>query len=131
MRALPAVIASLVCLLGAASGQPANWGPVIDIAGRFWGARDEAMKGAEAAPEGDPRYYLLPGKIKLHVSDGCVYWTGRFGHAWWETSGEVIYGNYTALSSIYAGLLSGEVKVKQWPEPYRSRMAVAVRPALA
>ena len=132
MRRLILALTAALCLAGAAAAHPVNWGPVIDKAARYWVALDEANRLSQQAKEGDPRYYLFSGKnLQLHVSKECVYWTAKYGHARWESSGEVIYGTYSALSSIYAALLSGEAHVKDWPEPYRSRMATAVTTALA
>ncbi|MEO2241939.1 MAG: prenyltransferase/squalene oxidase repeat-containing protein [Euryarchaeota archaeon] len=132
MRRLIPALAALLCLAGAATAHPVDWGPVIDKAARYWVAVDEAKRLAQqTSDKSDPRYYLFPSRVQLHASEECVYWTAKYGHAKWEKSGEVIYGSYAALSSIYAALLSGEVHVKDWPEPYRSRMATAVTTALA
>ncbi len=132
MRWSAVAVPVLVCCLLWPASASVDWGPVIDKAARYWVALDEAKKLAQQAKSRqDPRHYLLPGRIRLHASKDCVYWTGKYGRARWETSGEVIYGTYSALSSIYAALLSGEVNVKRWPEPYRSRMATAVTTALA
>ncbi|HII69675.1 prenyltransferase/squalene oxidase repeat-containing protein [Methanopyrus kandleri] len=70
-------------------------------------------------------------EFKLIQEDGSVYWEGKFGRSKWETSGEVIYGNMVALSGIYLGLLSGEVKPKTWPEPERSRFEKGITVGLA
>ncbi|WP_088336152.1 prenyltransferase/squalene oxidase repeat-containing protein [Methanopyrus sp. KOL6] len=112
--------ALIVALMVPTSAYAVSWGEIIDKSVRFYFAIDKA------------RELDVPVKELKMVQEGdSLYWKGKFGRSKWETSGEVIYGNMSALSGIYLGLLSGEVTPKTWPEPERSRFEKGITTGLA
>ncbi|WP_456482335.1 hypothetical protein [Methanopyrus sp.] len=112
--------ALLAVLMVPTSAYAANWGEIIDKSVRFYFAVDKVKEHGVPVRE-----------FKLIQEDDSVYWLGKFGRSKWETSGEVIYGNMMALSGVYLGLLSGEVKPNTWPEPERSRFDKGITIGLA